>query len=64
MRHQSTPPVSVDDDVLEYLRRLVLSDEHVVRSFRNLVSSDYNRILEKCLRLSRFVTVNQCSLFT
>jgi thiamine phosphate synthase YjbQ (UPF0047 family) len=48
--------VAVQDDVLEYLRRLVLSDDQMTRRFRNLISTDYNRILEKCLRLSRYVT--------
>ena len=52
--------VEVEDDVLEYLRRLVLSDEHIVRRFRNLISTDYNRILEKCLRLSRYVRLGTC----
>jgi hypothetical protein len=46
--------LEVDDDVLEYMRRLVLGDDQIIRRFRNLVSTDYNRLLEKCLRLSRY----------
>ena len=47
--------LEVDDDVLEYMRRLVLGDDQIIRRFRNLVSTDYNRLLEKCLRLSRYM---------
>ena len=49
----------VDDDALEYLRRLVLGDDQILKRFRNLVASDYNRLLDKCLVLSR---VRACSV--